>query len=309
MANRNRQSQYDRNDRYDREYRGGGRQEEQFRDSNYSQYGDDNYGSGSYGSQMNDRDHDYGRSRYGRSDYGRSSDRGYGDNMSGGYQRSQNRYGNERDYNPFDDYDSDNQRYGSSRGSRFDNRSHSYFRGDDYGGPNMGSSRSDYGYYGGAGMGSYGRDYDNDRYSNRSRNDDRGFFEKAGDEVASWFGDEDAERRRRRDHRGRGPSNYTRSDERILEDACDRLTDERSLDARNIEVTVANQEVTLDGTVESRWDKRRAEDCVHDLSGVNHVQNNLRIEENDSDDQSWNDSNTRNNTRTTDTTNTSSDLS
>ena len=29
--------------------------------------------------------------------------------------------------------------------------------------------------------------------------DERGFFERAGDEVASWFGDEDAERRRRED--------------------------------------------------------------------------------------------------------------
>jgi hypothetical protein len=36
-----------------------------------------------------------------------------------------------------------------------------------------------------------GRDSDNP--------DDRGFFERAGDEVASWFGDEDAERRRRED--------------------------------------------------------------------------------------------------------------
>ena len=31
---------------------------------------------------------------------------------------------------------------------------------------------------------------------------DRGFFERAGDKVASWFGDEEAERRRRED-RGR----------------------------------------------------------------------------------------------------------
>ena len=31
--------------------------------------------------------------------------------------------------------------------------------------------------------------------------DDRGFFERAGDEVRSWFGDEDAERRRERDVR------------------------------------------------------------------------------------------------------------
>jgi len=35
----------------------------------------------------------------------------------------------------------------------------------------------------------------------RENPDDRGFFERAGDEVASWFGDEEAERRRREDHR------------------------------------------------------------------------------------------------------------
>lgn len=40
---------------------------------------------------------------------------------------------------------------------------------------------------------------------NSSGRDERGFFERAGDEIASWFGDEDAERRRRRDEvRDRG---------------------------------------------------------------------------------------------------------
>ena len=33
------------------------------------------------------------------------------------------------------------------------------------------------------------------------RDEDRGFFERAGDEVASWFGDDEAERRRREDLR------------------------------------------------------------------------------------------------------------
>jgi hypothetical protein len=33
----------------------------------------------------------------------------------------------------------------------------------------------------------------------RADREDRGFFERAGDEIASWFGDEEAERRRRRD--------------------------------------------------------------------------------------------------------------
>src|SRR5436309_933258 len=67
---------------------------------------------------------------------------------------------------------------------------------------------------------------DDDRYSNRGRGSDRGdrgFFERAGDEVASWFGDEDAERRRREDemrdqrsHSGHGsrPSDHNRNEDR-----------------------------------------------------------------------------------------------
>lgn len=35
----------------------------------------------------------------------------------------------------------------------------------------------------------------------RDGGDERGFFERAGDEIASWFGDEDADRRRRSDER------------------------------------------------------------------------------------------------------------
>ena len=50
--------------------------------------------------------------------------------------------------------------------------------------------------------------YSEDRFRDRDRDrDDRGFFERAGDEIASWFGDEEAERRRRRDEQiaGRDP--------------------------------------------------------------------------------------------------------
>ncbi len=54
---------------------------------------------------------------------------------------------------------------------------------------------------------------------------------RAGDEVASWFGDEDAARRREQDHRGKGPAGYTRSDERIREDANDTLTEDWRVDA------------------------------------------------------------------------------
>lgn len=110
-----------------------------------------------------------------------------------------------------------------------------------------------------------------------SRHDeDRGFFERAGDELRSWLGDQDARRRRERDHRGRGPKSYVRSDERIREDVNDRLTDDVWLDASEIEVTVERGEVTLAGSVEGRRAKRRAEDLADTVSGVRHVQNNLR---------------------------------
>ncbi|WP_198045893.1 BON domain-containing protein [Novosphingobium aquimarinum] len=119
-----------------------------------------------------------------------------------------------------------------------------------------------------------GRDYDDWR----SYGESRGFLDRAGDEIASWFGDEDAARRREMDHRGRGPSNYTRSDERIREDANDHLTHDWGVDARKISVSVSEGEVTLDGQVDSRQAKRRAEDVVDQISGVRHVQNNLRVE-------------------------------
>lgn len=115
-----------------------------------------------------------------------------------------------------------------------------------------------------------------ERADTRNR-DDRGFFDKAADEVQSWFGDEDAERRRERDQRGKGPRNYRRSDERISEDVQQALTDDPHVDASDIEVSVADREVTLTGTVDSRFAKRHAEDCADAVSGVDHVQNNLRV--------------------------------
>jgi hypothetical protein len=77
--------------------------------------------------------------------------------------------------------------------------------------------------------------------------------------------------------RGRGPRGYQRSDERIREDVCERLTDDPQIDASNLEVTVKGGEVTLSGTVNSREDKRRAEECAEDISGVKDVHNGLRI--------------------------------
>jgi osmotically-inducible protein OsmY len=193
--------------------------------------------------------------------------------------------------------------YGPARYAPGGGRSFSSFTGNDYGGADFSGAAGTYGRESAAGRGGYGsgswgagnygagswlganhgewrdRDFSHDRGYPRGRRDERGFLERAGDEVASWFGDEDAARRRAQDHRGRGPIGYMRTDERIREDASERLTDDWAVDARNIELSVSKGEITLNGTVSSRDQKRRAEDLVEDLSGVKHVQNNLRVDE------------------------------
>ncbi len=77
--------------------------------------------------------------------------------------------------------------------------------------------------------------------------------------------------------RGRGPRGYKRSDERIREDVNDRLSDHPLLDASGIDVTVNNGVVTLNGTVNDRSDKRRAEDLVLMVPGVADVLVSLTV--------------------------------
>ena len=79
------------------------------------------------------------------------------------------------------------------------------------------------------------------------------------------------------DYRGVGPRNYRRSDQRILEDINERLTDDDRIDASDIGVKVEGGEVTLSGTVSDRAARRRAEDIAENVSGVGHVQNDLRV--------------------------------
>jgi osmotically-inducible protein OsmY len=81
-------------------------------------------------------------------------------------------------------------------------------------------------------------------------------------------------------HRGKGPRNYQRSDERIREDFNDRLADDPFIDASDVEVMVRNCEVILTGTVVSRDAKRRAEDIGESVSGVKNIENRLRVKNN-----------------------------
>jgi len=101
--------------------------------------------------------------------------------------------------------------------------------------------------------------------------------ERRLDDPRTWFGggrDRYEARHDRydvRDRRGRYDP-----DEEIWREVCDRLADDRRLDARDIVVDVRDGEVTLRGVVDDRDQKRRAEDLA-DIEGVVDVHNHLTI--------------------------------
>lgn len=261
--------------RYDRDYdqRHGSNYSDNER--NYSEYGNSERGrsGGSFGFGESGFRSRYDRERQsyspgGYQNYGGGS--GYGSNQwTGGYGGSN--YG--RSYG-------NNYGTGRGRGSYGDYSGSSSYGQGDY---NRGSYGSSYGEnYLGRNYGdrSYGSGYGGNRETDyRGRQKERGWWDRTSDEISSWFGDEEAERRRRMDrmYKGRGPKNYQRSDDRIKEDINDRLSDDWFVDASDIDVSVQNGEVTLTGNVDERTSKRRAEDIAESVSGVKHVENRLRV--------------------------------
>jgi hypothetical protein len=137
---------------------------------------------------MDDRNSRYGQ----RTDYGRGSPQDYARDYGSGRDYA---YSSARDYAAADEPGQERGGYGGrwrDDGDRGD-------RGRPYRGHGgWDDSRSDY-YRGG----SAGAEHSQYREPGRGRADyeDRGFLERAGDEVRSWFGDEEAERRRERDQR------------------------------------------------------------------------------------------------------------
>lgn len=259
MANRNSNQSY-----------GNDRDWDQNRDR-YNQQDDFNQGRESSGSydDVNYRQsyQNRGSENIGYGDYGY---RGSQDDLNRGrgnwesVRNSQSGYG-QRGYT--NDYNRDyNTRYGYDERNRNTGRDRNIYGGD---------TRN----YGNANQGGYDRDW----------------WDKTSDEVSSWFGDEDAERRRRMDkqrsgqNRGKGPKGYNRSDDRILEDICVRLSDDDHVDATDIEVKVENNEVILSGTVQDRQQKRRAEDIAERISGVKEVENKIKVRRENSDTYNAND--------------------
>jgi osmotically-inducible protein OsmY len=94
-----------------------------------------------------------------------------------------------------------------------------------------------------------------------------GMFDRGERERGSMFGGF---------HRGRGPRNYQRSDERISDEIHQILTFHPEIDATDIEIVVEQGVVTLKGNVDNRQTKRMAEDIVEDVYGVREVRNELR---------------------------------
>src|SRR5690606_24651157 len=103
-----------------------------------------------------------------------------------------------------------------------------------------------------------------DDYSRYQENEEE--EEGVGDKVRRFF--------------GMAPKGYTRSDERIYEEVCERLARDGHIDPSDIEVKVSEGEVILEGSVDDRRAKHHAEDIVDDVFGVKDVVNQLRVDRN-----------------------------
>jgi hypothetical protein len=106
----------------------------------------------------------------------------------------------------------------------------------------------------------------------RARGETRGLVEWEDRGPLAWLGD----KVRRGGKASRGPKGYTRSDERIHEEVCERIA-RSGVDADEVEVRVEKREVTLTGTVRDRQEKWWLEDLADDVFGVEEVHNHLRV--------------------------------
>ena len=171
-------------------------------------------------------------------------------------QNTPEHYGTARAPEPFDrsgyrdDYGRYDERYGEER-SRFPGRGWSAHH--------PGGDRP--GWRGDAGM---GRAYSGN-YESLQRDEPLRYGEGGGQALA-------------RGYRGRGPKDYRRTDERILEDISERLWDDDYIDASDVTVEVKDGEVTLRGNVDQRRVKHRIEDIADACGGVKDVHNEIRVQ-------------------------------
>ncbi len=286
----------DRNQNYQ-----SGRQRQDWRDEDYTRRGsyrsrdedegrysgsseDRDYGYGSYSgsdegeSSMRAGSYDQGRSQFGRSrDTGGQSGStgryaGYGDFGQGDYS------GGRRGYSGQGNYGQTGYGQGGYGQGTYGQPSYGFERGQQYGRDYGSSGTSQYGRseyrdsgYGGSRGGRYSqgtfgteRGGWNEPYGEGQQYTSRG--EYAGSSMGGMG-----------QHRGKGPKGYQRSDERIKELLCERLSEDPDIDPSDVTITVVGGTITLEGTVDSRQTKNAIED-VADQFGLQDVQNNLRVQ-------------------------------
>lgn len=90
-------------------------------------------------------------------------------------------------------------------------------------------------------------------------------------------------------HAGKGPRGYTRTDERIYDEVCSRMTQHGDLDARGIGVEVSGGEITLTGRVPDRQSKRLAQDIADSVYGVQDVHNRVQVQQTQQTPPRWKD--------------------
>lgn len=260
-----------------RGFRQDNRDQDKFAENFTENYGSDRDEDRNYGQTSGRR---YGEQSESRSQSGRDS--GYGR-----HDRSSRGFGGDSST------ESDNRRYGSSgQGNRDHQRPGDVRSSGGFGGRSNASEQQN--------DRSYASDEDRSEYysSDYDRDSDYGYGRgMSGTQGGSYGFSPDArstrqgnsesnrnmpnlDRMRGGMHSGKGPQGYQRSDDRIREDVNDRLTWHGDVDASQITVKVESGEVTLEGNVADRNQKRTAEDIASDVRGVKDVHNHLRADQN-----------------------------
>lgn len=263
------------NDRFrEHERWGEGGREEGRRPSYGERERHDRYNYDRTGFRSEDRDQgDYRFDDQGRGDY-RFGEQGRGDYRYGEQGRS--------DYRSFGRDEEDQDRLGGDNYGREEGmRNQGYGQGNPgqrYGQGNYGQERFN---QGGSSQGRFGQNNSGGSQQGRwGQQNQRGMGQPYG--MTNWPYDSEVRSPEQmlglgESHWGKGPKGYQKNDERLKEEVSEKLTQDHSVDASEIEIQVQGGEVTLSGSVKDRQQKRRAEDCVEEVSGVKHVNNQLRI--------------------------------
>lgn len=118
----------------------------------------------------------------------------------------------------------------------------------------------------------YGQLYGRDQRDFGHRRDS--FYARA--EATPWWDKETETDDAEAAFAGVGPRGWHRPDERIEEEIVQRLADAEWVDASDVEVEVSDGVVTLSGEVETRAERRAAEEIAAEVSGVVDVVDELR---------------------------------